>query len=39
MRKFILFLVFLSLFSCNQKSKTEKAVEEIPVAISVNRFD
>jgi gliding motility-associated lipoprotein GldB len=34
----ILFLLF-GFLSCNQKSKTEKAVEEIPVSLSVNRFD
>ncbi|WP_163398257.1 gliding motility lipoprotein GldB [Flavobacterium fluviatile] len=35
------FVVVVSLFflSCNQKSKVEKAVEEIPVDIKVERFD
>ncbi|MDQ8011579.1 MAG: gliding motility lipoprotein GldB, partial [Flavobacterium nitrogenifigens] len=35
------FAVVLCLFflSCNQKSKVEKAVEEIPVDIKVERFD
>ena len=37
---FILFLfVSFAFVSCDKKSKTEKAVEEIPVAIKVNRFD
>ena len=34
----IITLVFL-LVSCDKKSKVEKAVEEIPVALKVNRFD
>ncbi|WP_309641753.1 gliding motility lipoprotein GldB [Flavobacterium sp.] len=29
----------LALFSCDKKSKVEKAVEEIPLEIKVNRFD
>ena len=32
----VLFLFFLS---CDKKSKVEKAVEEIPVDIKVERFD
>jgi gliding motility-associated lipoprotein GldB len=37
----LLMLAFccLVLFSCDKKSKVEKAVEEIPLAIKVNRFD
>lgn len=34
----ILSFVFL-LISCDKKSKVEKAVEEIPVTVDVNRFD
>jgi len=34
----ILFLV-LTLVSCDKKSKVEKAVEEIPVTLKVDRFD
>ena len=34
-----LILCFFLFFSCNNKSKIEKAVEEIPVKIEVNRFD
>jgi gliding motility-associated lipoprotein GldB len=34
----ILILVFL-LVSCDQKTKVEKAVEEIPVTLQVDRFD
>jgi gliding motility-associated lipoprotein GldB len=40
MRKFILFLSMLLLFiSCDRKSKTEKAVEQISVEIKVDRFE
>lgn len=35
----IAILLSFFLFSCEQKSKVEKAVEEIPVKISVDRFD
>ncbi len=40
MKKLLIFttLSFLIL-SCNKKSQTEKAVEEIPIEIKVNRFD
>jgi gliding motility-associated lipoprotein GldB len=40
MKKYIVlaFLVFV-LTSCDKKSKIEKAVEEIPVALKVERFD
>ncbi len=31
-------LIFV-IFSCDKKTKVEKAVEEIPIEISVNRFD
>jgi len=34
-----LILSFFLLFSCDKKTKIEKAVEEIPVQIQVNRFD
>src|SRR5690606_23735507 len=34
----LLSLIFV-LFSCDKKSKVEKAVEEIPVEITVTRFD
>jgi gliding motility-associated lipoprotein GldB len=34
-----LILSFFLLFSCDKKSKIEKAVEEIPIQIKVNRFD
>ena len=36
---FLTLLFSLLLFSCDQKSKTEKAVAEIPVQIKVDRFD
>ncbi|MCA6423009.1 MAG: gliding motility lipoprotein GldB [Flavobacterium sp.] len=36
---FLGILLSLFLFSCNQKSKVEKAIEEIPVEIKVDRFD
>ena len=37
---FLLSLIFVFLFtSCDKKTKTEKAVEAIPVEIKVNRFD
>ena len=40
MKKYFLLLTFcLLLFSCNKKSKVEKAVEEIPVELKVVRFD
>jgi len=40
MKKFIVTLAILfALYSCDKKSKIEKAVEEIPVQINVNRFD
>ena len=41
MKKYILLpLLFVFLMiSCDKKSKTEKAVEAIPVEIKVNRFD
>ena len=39
--KIYCFVVLVCLFflSCDQKSKVEKAVEEIPVDIKVERFD
>lgn len=40
MRKiFVLIAITIFLFSCEQKSKIEKAVEEIPLEIKVERFD
>jgi gliding motility-associated lipoprotein GldB len=40
MTKYFLLISFVLLFiSCDKKSKVEKAVEEIPVSIKVNRFD
>jgi gliding motility-associated lipoprotein GldB len=40
MRKiFVVIAVTIFLFSCEQKSKVEKAVEEIPLEIKVERFD
>jgi gliding motility-associated lipoprotein GldB len=40
MTKYILgILIAFSLVSCNQKSKVEKEVEEIPIEIKVERFD
>ncbi|HEX8562426.1 MAG TPA: gliding motility lipoprotein GldB [Flavobacterium sp.] len=38
-KQFILFAVIFILFSCDKKSKVEKEVEEIPIEITVNRFD
>ncbi len=37
--KFILFCFFLALFACDRKSEVEKTIDEIPVEISVTRFD
>jgi gliding motility-associated lipoprotein GldB len=40
MTKYFLLISFVLLFiSCDKKSKVEKAVEEIPVSIKVDRFD
>ena len=40
MKKYFLLLIFcLVLFSCDKKSKVEKAVEKIPVKLKVVRFD
>jgi len=36
---FILLSLILALFSCNEKSKVEKAVEEMPLEVKVVRFD
>ncbi|WP_310559991.1 gliding motility lipoprotein GldB [Flavobacterium sp.] len=38
-RIFILFVLIIALASCDKKSKVEKAVEEIPLEIKVERFD
>ncbi|MDD5151062.1 MAG: gliding motility lipoprotein GldB [Flavobacterium sp.] len=40
MRKIVLiFTLVIALFSCEKKSKEEKAVESIPIKIKVERFD
>ncbi|WP_284651513.1 gliding motility lipoprotein GldB [Flavobacterium terrisoli] len=40
MKKYVVILFLaLALVSCDKKSKVEKAVEEIPVSLKVNRFD
>jgi gliding motility-associated lipoprotein GldB len=36
---FAIVIIVFSLASCDKKSKVEKAVEEIPVALEVDRFD
>jgi len=36
---FLTFLLLFSLISCDKKSKVEKAVEQIPVELKVDRFD
>ena len=36
---FLAFALIFSFISCNQKSKVEKAVEEIPLELKVYRFD
>jgi gliding motility-associated lipoprotein GldB len=36
---FILFFLFIAIISCDKKSKAEKAAEEIPMDIQVERFD
>lgn len=38
-RSFILFFLFIAFTACDKKSQAEKAVEEIPVSITVERFD
>ncbi|WP_298221532.1 gliding motility lipoprotein GldB [Flavobacterium sp.] len=38
-RSLLFVLCCLALFSCDKKSKVEKAVEEIPIVIKVHRFD
>jgi len=38
-KRFILFALILVLSSCNDKSKVEKAVENIPIEMKVERFD
>lgn len=35
----ILFIFFIVLTSCDKKNKTEKAIENIPISIDVDRFD
>ncbi len=35
----ILFIFFIAFTACEQKSKTEKAIEAVPVNIEVQRFD
>jgi gliding motility-associated lipoprotein GldB len=40
MKKYLFLVVLISaLFSCNKKSKVEKAIEEIPVNVKVVRFE
>ncbi|RZJ28738.1 MAG: gliding motility lipoprotein GldB [Flavobacterium sp.] len=36
---FILFFLFIAITSCDKKSKAEKAVDEIPMDVKVERFD
>lgn len=38
-RIIILFVLIIALVSCDKKTKIEKAVEEIPIEIKVERFD
>ncbi len=38
-RIFLIITITIALISCNKKSKTEKAVEAIPVRLKVERFD
>ncbi len=38
-KKFILFFLFIAILACDKKTKVEKAVEEIPVEIEIERFD
>ena len=39
MKSFLLAFFLIALISCDKKSKVEKAVEEIPLEIKVERFD
>lgn len=39
MKKLFLLAIVSVLISCNQKTKVEKAVEEIPLSVQVERFD
>jgi hypothetical protein len=36
---FLISLLLFSMVSCNKKSKIEQDVEQIPVELSVDRFD
>jgi gliding motility-associated lipoprotein GldB len=38
-KNFILFFLFIALTACDKKSETEKAIEEIPMEVKVERFD
>ena len=38
-KKFILFFLFIAISACDKKSKVDKAVEEIPVDMQVERFE
>jgi gliding motility-associated lipoprotein GldB len=38
-KSLVLFVLTIAFFSCDKKSKIEKAVEEIPVELKVERFD
>lgn len=39
MRKIVLFFVLVLFVSCDKKSEIEKKIEEVPVSITVERFD
>ena len=38
-KHFILFFLFIATVACDKQSKTEKAVEQIPMDIKIQRFD
>jgi len=39
MKKYLLIALLIFFFSCDKKSKVEKAVEEIPLSLTIERFD
>lgn len=39
LKYFLIYLLLFSLISCDKKSKIEKDVEQIPIELSVDRFD
>jgi gliding motility-associated lipoprotein GldB len=39
LKYFLIYLLLFSLISCDKKSKIEKNVEQIPIELSVDRFD